>query len=114
MVATEAELSVKLKSGKIFGLAGLWRSVKIEEKPVTSAAIITTEPNGLVGSIHNRMPVILSEKELKIWLNPGVKEFSLLHSLLDPYPAKEMEMYPVSTLVNNGRNDTPACIEPVV
>jgi putative SOS response-associated peptidase YedK len=104
---------IKLKSGKLFAFAGLWRSVKIEEKPIISTAIITTNPNNLISSIHDRMPVILSEDELKVWLNPEVKEFELLHRFLDSYPEKEMKMHPVSTFVNSGRNDSPACIEPV-
>jgi putative SOS response-associated peptidase YedK len=104
---------IKLKNGKLFAFAGLWRSVTIEEKPITSTAIITTKPNDLVSSIHDRMPVILSDEELKIWLNPGIREFSVLHGLLNSYPENEMEMHPVSTLVNNGRNDSSACIEPV-
>ena len=33
--------------------------------------------------------------------------------MLGPYPASEMESFPVSTTVNSARNETPKCIEPV-
>ena len=31
---------------------------------------------------------------------------------LEPYPAEDMEVYPVSWLVNSPQNDTSACIAP--
>lgn len=105
---------IRLRNGGLFALAGLWRSVKLDDKVLITSAIITTKPNGLISSIHDRMPVILSDEELKLWLDPGVNEFSVLHALLDPYPEQEMETYAVSTLVNSGRNDTHACIEPAI
>jgi putative SOS response-associated peptidase YedK len=37
----------------------------------------------------------------------------LLQSLLKPYDAEQMEVYPVSPLVGNVKNDVPACIEEV-
>jgi putative SOS response-associated peptidase YedK len=37
-----------------------------------------------------------------------------LQSLLTPFPAVQMEAYPVSTLVNSPRNDAPDCIAPLV
>ena len=105
---------IKLKNGELFALAGLWRSVKVEDKVITTTAIITTKPNGLVSTIHDRMPVILSDEELNLWLKPDLREFSVLHSLLDSYPEVEMESYAVSTIVNNGRNDSQVCIEPTL
>ena len=59
------------------------------------------------------MPVILNDEEINIWLNPEIRDFSQLHNLLDSYPDKEMEIHQVSMLVNNGRNDSPACVQPV-
>ncbi|MBF8248080.1 MAG: hypothetical protein HW374_880, partial [Bacteroidetes bacterium] len=53
-----------MKDDRIFMFAGLfsvWRNEQGEEFP--SFAIITTEPNELVSPIHNRMPVILEEKD---------------------------------------------------
>lgn len=100
-----------MKNKQPFALAGLWRSIETDEKKIVTAGIITTRPNALMVPIHNRMPVILNEINLGIWLNPEFKHFEELHSFLDPYPENEMESYVVSYAVNNSRDDTPACIE---
>jgi putative SOS response-associated peptidase YedK len=102
---------ITLKNKQPFALAGLWRSFEVEGKKIVTAGIITTGPNELMTPIHNRMPVILNENDLRLWLETGVKEFEILYDLLDPYPANEMDAYIVSTAVNNSRSDTPACIE---
>ena len=102
---------IRLKGGKIFAFAGLystWRSPEGEVIP--SCTIITTEPNELVKEIHKRMPVILPPEAYSLWLSPEPNE--KLHELLLPFPASEMETFPVSTAVNNVRNDSPECQKP--
>ncbi len=103
---------IVLSDRKPFALAGLWRTVDINAKHVLTAGIITTSPNALVAPIHDRMPVILDDRDLSLWLDPRSDDFDALHSLLDPYPAGEMEAYAVSDAVNNSRNDVIACIAP--
>ena len=66
----------------------------------------------MVAPIHDRMPVILPESAYDLWLDPDVKDPRRLQPLLVPYPAEEMEAYPVGTLVNSPGNDVAACIEP--
>jgi putative SOS response-associated peptidase YedK len=54
---------VYLKSREPFGLAGLrdaWR--KPDGKRVESFTIVTTEPNELLRTIHNRMPLSSDRK----------------------------------------------------
>lgn len=96
-----------------FAMAGLWRTVDIDAKKVVSAGIITTAANALVAPIHDRMPVILDDRELDLWLDPAVKEFGPLHALLDPFPPEGMRAYAVTDAVNNSRNDVMACIAPL-
>ena len=49
-----------LKSEEIFSMGGIWETWKdAEARPVHTFSIITTAPNPLMESIHNRMPVIL-------------------------------------------------------
>jgi putative SOS response-associated peptidase YedK len=51
---------IRLRSGKPFAFAGLWEHWPLADgSEVRSATIITTEPNELRMSLHNRMPVIL-------------------------------------------------------
>lgn len=103
-----------LKNEEPFAIAGLWRTFQLNEQTILSAGIITTKPNTLMLPIHSRMPVLLSDEELEIWLDPSVKDFEQLYHLLDPFPAEAMEAYTVSDIVNSSRIDSPACIEPAV
>jgi putative SOS response-associated peptidase YedK len=59
------------------------------------------------------MPVILHERDYEAWLDPGNEDTEALVRLLAPFPADEMRAYPVSTRVNNARNNGPALIEPL-
>ena len=107
-------LFIALKSQEPFGFAGLWETWKSSTGEVMhSCTIITTTPNTLMESIHNRMPVILPRAAEEAWLDRTIEDPQSLLRLLAPYPAEEMVAYPVSQLVNSPRNDTPACIEPV-
>jgi putative SOS response-associated peptidase YedK len=98
---------VVLKDEKPFALAGIcdyWKDDKGKE--LRSFSIITTDANQLIAKIHDRMPVILLPKDEKVWLDPGLDIMRAL-KMLCPYPADDMMMYPVSTLVNNPKNDLP-------
>jgi putative SOS response-associated peptidase YedK len=100
---------IHLKSGSPFAFAGLWEHWQSPDgAEVRSAAIITTEPNELMSTIHNRMPVILPDVAQAQWLDPA--PMSGLQALLVPYPAGEMEAYPISTLVNSPANDRPEIV----
>jgi putative SOS response-associated peptidase YedK len=105
---------IHLKSGEPFAFAGLWERWQSEYgDEVLSATIITTTPNDLLAPIHNRMPVILPPAAYDRWLDPGEQPPGALDDLLAPYPASEMDTYPVSTTVNSPANDVPACIAPL-
>ena len=54
----------KLKSGEPFVLAGLWDAWrKPDGETLRSYTIVTTEPNEVLASVHNRMPVMLSDSK---------------------------------------------------
>jgi putative SOS response-associated peptidase YedK len=107
-------LHIALKSHEPFGFAGLWETWKPPTgETIHSCTIITTTPNALMESIHNRMPVILTREAEALWLDRRVEDPQALLPLLAPYPAEAMDAYVVSPLVNSPRNDTSACIEPV-
>jgi putative SOS response-associated peptidase YedK len=82
-----------LKSGQPFGFAGLhetWTSP--DNQPVNTCTIITTEPNDLLRSIHDRMPVIVSKNQEAAWVDPENHNQKELLSILKPYPPDEMIM----------------------
>ncbi len=105
---------IKMKSSEPFTFAGLWDKWINPEggDTVVSAVIITTEPNGLMKEIHNRMPAILGRHDRAKWLSGEYKPEELV-TLLKPYPAEQMEAYEVSTLVNSPVNDFPECLDPL-
>ncbi len=113
---TKTPMYIQLESRDPFAFAGLWELWHSPDGDhLLSCTIITTQPNAFMANIHNRMPVILPRQAYKQWLDPAEhKSTEQLQALLVPYPAKEMTAHPVSTTVNNPRNDVPDCIEPVV
>jgi putative SOS response-associated peptidase YedK len=104
---------IGMKDSRPFGIAGLWERWEKGEEPVESCAILTTIANPLMEPIHERMPVILSPKQFDQWLDPDFKDVAKLSELMQPYKAKDMQAYPVSLRVNNPKNDTASCIEPL-
>lgn len=111
---SKTPMYIQLESQETFGFAGLWEEWHSPQgDQILSCTIITTEPNEFMAKIHNRMPVILPREAYAQWLDPAEQKPDQLQELLRPYPAEQMMAYPVSTLVNNPRNDSPDCISPV-
>ncbi|PSL34321.1 putative SOS response-associated peptidase YedK [Planomicrobium soli] len=107
-------MRIKMKSGEPFAFAGLWESWKSPEgKTINTCSILTTIPNDLMATIHDRMPVVLSKEAEKVWLDPRVEDPEVLGELLKPFDAKEMEAYEVSPAVNSPKNNGPELIEKV-
>jgi putative SOS response-associated peptidase YedK len=105
---------IRLTSGQPFAFAGLWDEWHSPDgSEVKSCTIITTEPNALMTSLHNRMPVILPASAYSQWLDPNPQKPETLQGLLTQYPAEAMTAHPVSTLVNSPANDRPELIVPV-
>lgn len=102
---------IRLKDDRPFAFAGVWERWSKGGEPVESCAIITTDANELVRSIHDRMPVILPPEAYNLWLSPDT-EIELLQSLLQPYRASEMLAYPIGTQVNSPAYNQPDCIRP--
>ncbi len=111
---TKIPMYIRLKGGKPFAFAGLWENWHSSDgSQILSTTIITTQPNELVKSIHNRMPVILPETSYERWLIPGEIKPPKLSPLLVPFDSTLMEAYPVSRFVNNPKYDSPECIRPL-
>ena len=104
---------IRLESGAPFAFAGLWEPAAgaIPGAPPTFT-ILTTQPNELTRTVHDRMPVILAPGSYARWLDPTLRELDELRALLAPFPAGSMTAYPVSTHVNNAAFDDPACLAP--
>jgi putative SOS response-associated peptidase YedK len=102
---------IHLKREPVIALAGLYDTWEDERGvPHRTFTVITTEANDLVRPIHDRMPVILPREAEAAWLDPDLRDPEALAPLLVPYPAAEMEAYPVSPRVNDPRVKDPALL----
>ena len=105
---------IQVEDQDIFGFAGLWETWQNGEgSHLETCTILTTEPNGLMETIHNRMPVIIHPEDFDLWLDPSLQDGRHVQHLLRPYEDEAMDAYAVSTAVNNPRNEQPECIEPI-
>ena len=111
---TKQPYAIGLRDGALFAFAGLWETWKDKTKDqvLETYTILTTDPNGLLEPIHNRMPVILAPKDYQRWLEPG-EATHLPVDLLKPYPAEEMKVWKIGSAVGNVRNNNPGLIAPV-
>ena len=103
----------QLRDGNPFAFAGLWERWEKGEAPVESCTLITTEANGVVGKIHDRMPVIVMPEDFNSWLDLQEQHPDKLKELLRPLADDLMASHAVSKLVNNPRNERPDCVRPV-
>lgn len=111
---TKQPYAFALTDGSLFAFAGLWESWndKATGETKETYTIITTDPNELMESIHNRMPVILHRQDYERWLAPA-DPAQLPVELLRPFPAEEMKAWKVGQDVGNVRNNRPELREPV-
>ena len=101
---------ITLADESLFTFAGLWESWKAEDgREVRTFTIITTEPNELMKPIHNRMPVMLTPDNERVWISDESLE-DVIH-LLQPYDEKEMNAYPVTKKVNSPKNNDRSVME---
>ena len=107
---------IRRRDGEPLAFAGLWE-IWHDPNPgddaprLRSCVIITTDANELLAPIHDRIPVVLPESAWDTWLDAENHDTAKLHELLVASPASELEMWPVSTLVNKADNNGPELLE---
>lgn len=86
--------SISLKNRSLFSLGGIYGSFTDTEGAITECfSIITVAPNDLVSAIHNRMPLILGDSDVDLWLNKD-SNIEDIRKLLRPYPSDNMVLHP--------------------
>ena len=97
------------KQDKLFALAGLWEHWSNGHEELFSCTIITTKANAEAAKVHHRSPLVIPVEQHDTWLGEleGRKE------LLANLPETDLQIYPVSKIVNNPKNDCSECIEPI-
>lgn len=111
---------VHRRDGESLAMAGLyeWWLDKSRDRSDPAAwlmttTVITTSATDELGRIHDRMPVVVDRENWDTWLDPGVESTEQLQPLLAPAASTVLDAYPVSTDVNNVRNNGPELLQPL-
>jgi putative SOS response-associated peptidase YedK len=106
--------------GGVLAMAGLyeiWRDpTRDEDDPARfrwTCTVLTTRAEESVGHIHDRMPLLVEPARYDAWLDPAHGDVDDLKRLLVPAAPGRLEAYPVSTAVNNVRNNGPELLHPL-
>ena len=88
-------------------MAGLWDewNDKKSGERVKSCTIIACPPNAVIGALHDRMPVVLAEKDWAKWLGEEPATPDELKALLVPCEDDALKIWPVNRQrIGNVRN----------
>lgn len=102
-------------AGDGLALAGLyefWRASGESEWLITFT-ILTTSAEGADGRLHDRAPLLLEPSAFAQWLEPSAQPAEELLDLLTPATPGRLDAWPVSTAVNNVRNNGPELVRPL-
>jgi putative SOS response-associated peptidase YedK len=104
--------------GSVMAMAGLyeiWKDpTRDDDDPQRFAwtcTVLTTRAEDAVGHIHDRMPLLVEPERYAAWLDPSVSDADELKKLLVPAAPGRLEAYPVTTQVNNVRNNGPDLLD---
>lgn len=97
--------------------AGIWETWRPkddkEAEPLITFSVITTDSVGRLTDVHHRMPLLMPREKWDTWLDPDLADVT---ELLVPPPVDlvdTIELRPVSSLVNNVRNNGPELVDRV-
>ena len=103
------------RDGEPMAFAGLWAGWRDapDGEWLRSCAIVTTNANDTLAPLHDRMPVVLEERDWDRWLDPDSGDVDALAHLLQPASDDLLVAYPVGSAVNSADNDGPELVERV-
>ena len=101
---------LKNPNDKLLPMAGLYDVWKNSDgRIVPTYTIITKSSQEDIAEIHDRMPVILSQNHINKWIDAD--KYSTLDAIkLASDTRPDLDKYPVSSFVNNVRNNSEICI----
>jgi putative SOS response-associated peptidase YedK len=111
---------IRPADGGVMAMAGLyeiWRDpTRDDDDPNRfrwTCTVLTTSAEDDLGHIHDRMPLLVEKERYGAWLDPTVSDPEDLLSLLVPAAPGRLQAFPVSTEVNNVKNNGPQLVEPL-
>ena len=99
---------ITIKDNQDMAMAGIYQISKDGEM---QCCIITMQANQKMKEVHNRMPVILSEDNLKDWIVAIDQQTTT--SIINNSTNVNLKLHKISSYVNNARNQGPQCIESI-
>jgi len=110
-------LMISDQAGDGLLLAGLWDAWKprgngADAAELLSFTLLTTAAHPSLKELHHRQPVFLQTEQALAWLDQDIPTTEL-HSLLQPDLPVPLQLVPVSTAMNNARNKSTDCIQPL-
>lgn len=112
--ATKQPYYIQLQDSPLMAFAGIWTTWygPDGENMLETCAMITRAANEETKPIHHRMPMLLKSTQFDHWLNWGDMRVHHLLNSIEPSPEGTFSFTPVSSRVNNIRNDDTRLIEP--
>lgn len=102
------------RDARPLAFAGLWEHWQDDGgSELESCTILVRAADRQVGTIHDRMPVIIAPQAFGLWLDSKSQKPQPIETLLAAQQPPELDIYPVGRAVNNPRNDAPALLDPI-
>ncbi len=102
---------IQLQGGSPLVMAGIWENWTGEDGILETFSLLTRDACPDLRSIHHRQPVVVDRNDFDTWLYPDSSKTELQAVIEAPSPT--FEAWPVSTLVNNARNNVPEIMFPL-
>ncbi len=81
---------IAYETESLFSMAGLYGDfVDSKGRGYKGFTIITTSASSDVADVHDRMPVILNDQEVGLWLEPENSDILTIKAMLKPYTNQE-------------------------
>jgi putative SOS response-associated peptidase YedK len=105
---------IRLKDRDLFGFAGVWETwLGTDGSEIETMAILTTGANVNMSRIHDRMPVILDERDFGRWLDCSSGSAKGVLELMQPLADGLITITAVSPKLNNPRAEGAELQEPL-
>ncbi len=111
---TKQPYAVSRIDGRLLAVAGLWEGKKLPDGGILRTfTILTTAANALLAKLHDRMPVILDEADIPMWLGEIDASIEAVRALLRPCPPELLKLTPTDRRMSNVRNQDAIYCQPV-
>jgi putative SOS response-associated peptidase YedK len=103
--------AIARQDGQPMAFAGLWEAFRSQDGTILRTfAIITTNANTEMATLHDRMPVVLDPADWSVWLGEADGRPA---ELLRPAPDGILHTWPVSRRVNAVKNNDAELLTPL-